>query len=140
MRIESLESNNDEEIFENEYCKVPNSENASRSSDNTIVNPEKIRAFYGTDDYEWNDCKLAMGNVYNFPNEKAFLKRFLDSLGMATKDKEAVNPFLPVSKNYVDIMDKNALNFPFPDDPLADLDDDDSEKNEQSKDRLFLNL
>ena len=28
--------------------------------------PEKMRTFYGTEDYDWNHYKLLMGNAYDF--------------------------------------------------------------------------
>ena len=41
------------------------------------------------------------------------MKRFHSSLLMVTKDNESVNGILPLSKNYVGILDKNPYNFDF---------------------------
>ena len=60
---------------------------------------------------------------------------FLHSLLMAIKDNEKINPFLPMSKNYVGVND---IKYPIVDDPLAG--EDDSNKIEQSKDCLYGNL
>ena len=57
---------------------------------------------------------------------------------MATKGNESVNGFLPLSKNYVGLLEKNPYVFEFPDDRLSH--EDDSKKIIQSKDCLFLNL
>ena len=63
------------------------------------------------------------------------MKRFLDTLYMATKDNETINRFLPLSKNYVGKFEDP---HEFVDNPLTG--EDDSNKTEQSKDCLFLNL
>ena len=63
------------------------------------------------------------------------MKRFLDTLYMATKDNETINRFLPLSKNYVGKFEDP---HEFVDNPLTG--EDDSNKIEQSKDCLFLNL
>ena len=61
----------------NPYYDVPNSENViSPRNNNKIVTPERMSEFYGTDDYEWNHYKLPTGNVYEFPNDKFFIKKF----------------------------------------------------------------
>ena len=46
-----------------------------------------MRSFYGIDSYEWSHYKLPEGEVYEFPKVKKYMKLFLDSLFMATKDK-----------------------------------------------------
>ena len=51
------------------------------------------------------------------------MKRFHSTLLMVTKDNKSVNGFLPLSKNYVAILEKNPYNFEFPDNPLNDEDD-----------------
>ena len=131
----------DDEFEEEElFYEVPNSENAMRSSnnDNTVEIPDDMRSVYSTDNYEWNHYKLPTGNIYEFPNEKHFMKRFQSSLRMATKDNESVKGFLPLSQNYVGILEENLCNFEIPDNPLQG--EDDSNKILQSKDCLFLNL
>ena len=54
---------------------------------------------------------------------------------MAIKDNEKINPFLPMSKNYVGVND---IEYPIVGDPLAG--EDGSSKIEQSKDCLYGNL
>ena len=128
-----------EEEEEDLYYEIPNSENAKTSrNDNKIDMSEKMKSVYGTDEYEWNHYKLPTGNVYEFLNEKHFMRRFLNSQFMAMKDNDSVNGFLPLSKNYVGLFEKNLCDFDFPEDPLHG--EDDSRKIIQSKDCLFLNL
>ena len=90
---------------------------------------------YGTDNYEWNHYKLPEGKVYKFPKVEKYMKLFLDSLFMATKDNASINKFLPLFQNYVGkFEDPHEIE----DDPLAG--EGDSKKTEQSKDCLYLNL
>ena len=132
----------DDEYKEEEETvyEIPNSENAIKNIKSNVIDnmPDNMRVIYVTDEYEWNHYKLPTGSIYEFPNEKHFMKRFHSSLLMATKNNESVNGFLPLSKNYVGIFDKNPYNFEFPDNPLKE--EDDSHKILQSKDCLFLNL
>ena len=94
-----------------------------------------MRSFYGIDNYEWSHYKLSEGEVYKFPKVKKYMKLFLDSLFMATKDNTSIKKFLPLSQNYVGkFEDPHEIE----DDPLAG--EDDSKKTEQSKDCLYLNL
>ena len=62
--------------------------------DTKIITPERMQAIYGTDNYEWNHYKLPTGQVYDFLKQEVFMKRFLDTLYMATKDNETINNFL----------------------------------------------
>ena len=94
-----------------------------------------MQAIYGTDNYEWNHYKLPTGQVYDFLKQKVFMKRFLDTLYIATKDNETINNFLPLSKNYAGKFEDPHESV---DNPLTG--EDDSKKIEQSKDCLFLNL
>ena len=63
------------------------------------------------------------------------MQTFLHSLLMAIKGNEKINPFLPMSKNYVGVND---IEYPIVDNPSAG--EDDSNKIEQSKDCLYDNL
>ena len=133
LRIESDSGSSYEE--EEEQYTVPNLEYAEFPEDTKIIISERIRAIYGTDDHEWNDYKLPTCEVYDFPKQEVFIKRLLDTLYMATKDNETINRFLPLSKNYVGKFEDP---HEFVDNPLTG--EDDSNKIEQSKDCLFLNL
>ena len=46
---------------------------------------------YGTDNYEWNHYKLPEGKVYKFPKVEKYMKLFLDSLFMTTKDNASID-------------------------------------------------
>ena len=71
----------------------------------------------------------------NFQKTRFSMKRFLDSLYMATKDNENVTSFLLLPQNYVGKL-KDIRKFP--DDPLAGQDG--YKKIQQRKDCLYLNL
>ena len=131
-------SDDDEYEEEKTVYEIPNSENAIKNTKSSVIDnmPDDMRVIFGTDEYEWNHYKLPTGSIYEFPNEKHFMKRFHSSLLMATKDNESVNGFLPLSKYYVGILNKNPYNFEFPDNPLKD--ENDPHKILQSKDCLFF--
>lgn len=71
----------------------------------------------------------------NFQRTRFSMKRFLDSLYMATKDNETVTSFLLLPQNYVGKL-KDIRKFP--DDPLAGQDG--YKKIERRKDCLYLTL
>ena len=120
---------------EEEQFTIPNYEHVEFSEETKIIIPEKIRSFYGTEDHEWNHYKLPKGEVYEFPKVEKYMKLFLDSLFMATKDNASINKFLPLLQNYVGkFEDPHEIE----DDPVAG--EDDSKETEQSKDCLYLNL
>ena len=129
-----------EEEEEGTVYEIPNSENAIKNTKSNFIDNmhDEMQVIYSTDEYKWNYYKLPRGSIYEFPNEKHFMKWFHSSLLMATKDNESVNSFLPSSKKYVGILDKNPYNFEFLDNSLKG--EDDSHKILQSKDCLFLNL
>ena len=71
----------------------------------------------------------------NFPKLEKYMKLFLGSLFMATKDSAPIKMFLPLSQNYVgNLEDPHEIE----DDPLAT--EDDSKKTEQSKGFIYLYL
>ena len=55
-----------------------------------------MRSFYGNDNYKWDHYRLAEGEFYQFPKVEKYMKLFLDSLFMVTKDNESINKFLPL--------------------------------------------
>ena len=77
------------------------------------------------------------GEIYEFPNAKLFIKRFLKILHMSLEDNTSVKGFLPLSENYIGEIDPEHL-FDFPDDPSVNQDH--SGKIKQSKDSLYINL
>ena len=70
-----------------------------------VILPEAIIDVYGTDDYEWNHHELPTGEIYEFPNAKLFIKRFLKSLHMFVEENTSVKGFLPLSENFIGEID-----------------------------------
>ena len=90
LRIES-ESCDEESSQEDDLeYEIPNSEPMDFPEDNMVILPEAIIDVYGTDDYEWNHHELPTGEIYEFPNAKLFIKRFLKSLHMSVEDNTSV--------------------------------------------------
>ena len=81
------------------------------------------------------------GTITNYQRERftdspkwKYMKLFLGSLFMTTKDSASISKFLPLLQNYVgNLEDPHELE----DDPLAR--EDDSKNTEQSKDFIYLN-
>ena len=99
LKIDSNSKSEYEE--EEEQFAIPNSEHVEFPKETKIIIPERMRSFYGTDNYEWNHYKLPDGEVYEFPKVGKYMKLFLDSLFMTTKDNVSINRFLLLSQNYV---------------------------------------
>ena len=120
---------------EEEQFPVPNSEHVEFPEETKMIIHERMRSFYGSDNYEWNYYKLPEGEVHKFSKVEKYMKLFLESLFMATKDNASIKKLLPHSQNYVGkFEDPHRIEY----DPLAE--ENDSKKMEQSKDCLFLNL
>ena len=75
---------------EEEQFAIPNSEHAEFPEETKIIIPERMRSFYGTDDYEWIHYKLPEGEVYKFPKVENYMKLFLDSPFMTTRDNPSI--------------------------------------------------
>ena len=135
LKKESDSEKKYEEDDEYDNFVAPNSENVQFPENTKIIISKAMLSVYGTGKYEWNHYKPPTGKVFDFPNKEVFMRRFLDTLFMATKNNECVNSFLPFSQNYVG-------KFEYPhetvDNPLAG--ENDSNKIKQSKDWLHLNL
>ena len=89
LKIDSDSESECEE--EEERFAIPNSEHGEFPEETKIIIPERMRSFYGTDDYEWNHYKLPEGEVYKFPKVGNYMKLFLDSLFMTTKDNASID-------------------------------------------------
>ena len=89
LKIDSDSENKHEE--EEEQFAIPNSEHVEFPEETKIMISERMRSFCGTDDYEWNHYKLPEGEVYKFPKVEKYMKLFLDSLFMTTKDNASID-------------------------------------------------
>ena len=94
-----------------------------------------MHTFYKTHNYEWSHHKQRTREVFEFPKDDVFVVTFSHSLHMATKDNQKINPFLLLSQSYVGKFEEI---YEGVDDPLGG--EHDSNKIEQSKDCLYLNL
>ena len=101
LRIEFISESEYEEDDEFDDFVVPNSEHVEFPEDTKIIIPEAMRSVYGTDKNEWNHYKPPTSEVFDFPKKEVFMRRFLDTLFMATKDNKCVNSFSPLHQNYV---------------------------------------
>ena len=131
-----IDSNSESEYEETEeQFSIPNSEHVEFPEETKIIIPERMRSFYVTDNYEWNYYNPREGDVYKFLKVEKYIKLFLDSSFMTTKDNASINKFFPPLQSYVGKF-KNPLEIE--DDPLAG--EDHSKITEQSKVCLYLNL
>ena len=102
----NIESDSESEYDEEEeQFAVPNSKEIDFPEDNAIIIPEATRPSYGSDNYEWNHYKRSTCEVFEFPKNEKFMQTFLHSLLMAINNNKKINPFLPMSKNYVGVND-----------------------------------
>ena len=98
LRIES-ESRDEESSHEDDLeYEIPNSEHMDFPEDLMVILAEAMRNVYRTDDYKWNHHNLPTEEIYEFSNEKLFIKRFLKSLRMSVEDNTSVKGFLPFLK------------------------------------------
>ena len=62
-----IHSDSEKEYDDEEHFSIPNSEHVEFPEEAKIIIPERMRSFYGTDNYEWNYYKRPEGEVYRLP-------------------------------------------------------------------------
>ena len=62
-----IHCDSENEYDDEEHFSIPNSEHVEFPEETKIIIPERMRSFYGTDNYEWNYYKLPEGEVYRLP-------------------------------------------------------------------------